>query len=315
MTPFRTILVAADFSEASREAFRSACSIAREDKTRLFVLNVLEPKYEAAAPVYFGDETVHFTRIARDPTEHDSVKKRLEEAYKPGRPLDVTYQTAEGDAAEEILNSCVAIGCDLIVMGTHGRSGLSRFLAGSVAEAVLRGARCSALAVRERGTAGTAARPEVILHPTDFSECSRMALRVAHSVAQARGARLLILHVIPRETVLDRSLLIPIDVQAARESLDSLAHEVSGPDLSHPVGTLVGHGNAAEEIIRVAQQEPGCGLIVMGTHGRSGFGRLLMGSVAEATLRNSDCPVLMVKSPQPKGSPVREHTSVSGVKV
>ena len=106
MIPFRTMLVAADLSESSRQAFRVACSLAREEKTRICVVHVVEPNYVTAEPVYSGQQTIEFSPIARE------------------------------------------LGCDLIVMGTHGRTGLGRLLMGSVAEKVLRGADCPVLTVR-----------------------------------------------------------------------------------------------------------------------------------------------------------------------
>jgi nucleotide-binding universal stress UspA family protein len=315
MLIFRTILVAADLSESSREAFRVACSLAREDKTRVFVLSVLEPKYVPETPVSFGEQAVHYTLVARDPSEYASMKERLREVYAPDQPLDVEYQTTEGDAAEEILRSCDEMRCDLIVMGTHGRTGLWRLLAGSVAEAVLRRARCPVLALRESETPRKADRDEVILHPTDFSECSERALRTARALAQDRGSRLILLHVMPLETVIYGTVPVPLDVRAVRDSLATLASGVDGPDLKYPVATRVTQGDAAAEIVRVAGDEPGCGLIVMGTHGRSGLGRLLMGSVAEAVLRSAACPVLTVKNPHPGTSPARGEPCPGGVAV
>jgi universal stress protein A len=148
MLPFQTILVAADLSKSSREAFRVACSLACEDKTRVIVLNVMEPRYVPETPVYFGDQTLRYIRVARDPSEHESLEERLREVYAPDQPLDVVYQSKEGDAAEEVLRSSEEFACDLIVMGTHGRTGLRRLLAGSIAEAVLRKARCPLPAAR-----------------------------------------------------------------------------------------------------------------------------------------------------------------------
>lgn len=307
MLPFRTILVAADFSEGSQGAFRAACSLAREDETRIYVLNVLEPKYVPETPVYMGDQTLQYARVPRDRSEHEALRERLRVVYAPDRPLGVEYRTREGDPAEEILGSGEEVGCDLIVLGTHGRTGLRRLLTGSVAEAVLRRARCPVLALREPDSPREVGRDEVILHPTDFSEDSGAALRTARALAQQRGSRLVLLHVMPLEHLIYGDLPVPLDVPAVRDSLTALGGKVDGPDLKHPVATLLTRGDAASEIVRVAEEEPGCGLIVMGTHGRGGLGRLLMGSVAEAVLRRARCPVLTLKSPNSEVSPaVRE---------
>lgn len=142
MPMFRTILVAADFSESSREAFRIACSLAREDRTRLFVLHVKEPLIvfaEVGAPMILPDET---------PQAFDAIREHLRAVYVPDQPVDVEYRTVQGAAADEILQLADEVGSDLIVLGTHGRSGLARLLVGSVAETVMHKARCPVLALR-----------------------------------------------------------------------------------------------------------------------------------------------------------------------
>lgn len=187
------------------------------------------------------------------------------------------------------------IDSDLIVMGTHGRTGLSGLLAGSVAIAVLRGARCPVLALRAGERPRETAEVRVILHPTDFSVDSEAALQVARSLARDHGARLIILHVATLDVFSDGTAAAEIDNGVYREALDDLRRRISGPDLKHPVETLLSRGFAAEGIIESAKNV-GCDLIVMGTHGRTGLTRLLMGSVAENVLPRADCPVLIFKA-------------------
>ena len=117
MQPFRTTLFAADFSENSQQAFRMACSLAVEDKTRLIVLHVVESDWVAKRPEYLGEET-----NPPDETEclAEFLKRRLSEVYVPNHPLDVEYRTSEGRAATEIVRMADVIGADLIAMGTHG---------------------------------------------------------------------------------------------------------------------------------------------------------------------------------------------------
>ena len=150
-----------------------------------------------------------------------------------------------------------------------------------------------------------------ILHPTDFSERSEFAFRLACSLARDYGARLTVLHVTePAMAVTcDGVLMFPpaVDVLPLRERLQQLRP----PDPKVQVEHRVVEGNAAIEILRVAE-ETKCDMIVLGTHGRTGLGRLLMGSVAEQVLRRASCPVLTVKAPfpqsQPVGTPVLEET-------
>ena len=87
-----------------------------------------------------------------------------------------------------------------------------------------------------------------------------------------------------------------MDLRFYQDALEEVRGRLDGPDLNNPVETRLRQGDAAEEILSSAE-ELGCDLIVMGTHGRSGLGRLLMGSVAESVLRKARCPVLTVKSP------------------
>jgi nucleotide-binding universal stress UspA family protein len=305
MISFRAILVAADFSETSRDAFRAACALARVDKTRLIVLHVLEPNLVPEAPVYFGQKSIRYVQVPRDPSELKSLKEQLRDAYTPGQPLDVEYRIEEGVAAEEIVRAGDGLGCDLIVIGTHGRSGVSRVLAGSVAETVLRKASCPVLALRHQEPAPPREPVRVILHPTDFSPSSEAALRVARLLAREHGARLVILHVTPLDVVLEGGLVVRGDPSADRNALEALCSRMDGTDLKYPVELRLDRGDAAAEILRAARDVQ-CSLIVMGTHGRSGLSRLLMGSVAEAVLRGGRFPVMTVKLPwlEPAPKPV-----------
>ena len=175
MLPFRTILFAADFSDNSKDAFHLACSIAVENKTRLIVLHVVEPTLVSAQAVYFGQAGVQFYEAGADDSRLTALRKRLCEAYVTNHPLEVEYHTKEGEPAQEILRVARETGSDLIAMGTHGRTGLRWLLAGSVATAVTRRARCSVLALRSTEVRPTPAVFGVILHPTDFSVESEAA--------------------------------------------------------------------------------------------------------------------------------------------
>ena len=135
-----------------------------------------------------------------------------------------------------------------------------------------------------------------IVHPTDFSECSGVALRVARELARDHGARLLLLHVVSQIAVphLDEPATVE-DPETCRETLEGMCRCLDDADLKYPVTARLRLGESAAEILRTAD-ETGCDLLVMGTHGRTGLGRLLMGSVAEEVLRHARCPVLMIKA-------------------
>ena len=135
-----------------------------------------------------------------------------------------------------------------------------------------------------------------ILHPTDFSEYSRNAWHLACALARDYGARLVLLHVrdIPLGVYGEFGAAPPdvVDVDTLKDELARV--EPTAPGVT--VERKLSEGDPVSEIIRVAQ-ENAADVIVMGTHGRTGLGRLLMGSVAEQVVRRAACPVLTVKTP------------------
>jgi len=140
-------------------------------------------------------------------------------------------------------------------------------------------------------------RPTVrtILHPTDFSERSAFALRFAGALAKEEGSRLVLLHVLAPAVIYDEMgpVIVPFrqgEEQAARTKLEGIA--MPGVQVEYRMEV----GDAAQVILDVTT-ETKCDLVVMGTHGRTGLGRLLLGSVAEEVMRKAPCPVLTVKMP------------------
>jgi nucleotide-binding universal stress UspA family protein len=313
MKPFQTILFAADFSEGSQEAFRAACSLAVEGETRLHVFHVVEPQWVPEDPVPYGQAAVQYDDAGRDGGRDETLRRRMYEVYIPNCPVDVEYHTSEGDASTEIVHMADEIEANLIVVGTHGRTGLSWLLAGSVATAVLRRAHCPVMAVHSSDRPFTAEETRVILHPTDFSADSEDALRVARTLARELGTRLILLHVAPFD-VLVNDMVVPVDPKVYHDALEEVRQRVDGPDLKYPVESRLCRGDAAGEIIRMAG-ELECGLIVMGTHGRTGLRRLLMGSVAEYVLPRARCSVLAVKAPQVVSPLTSERSSQPAVTV
>jgi nucleotide-binding universal stress UspA family protein len=138
-----------------------------------------------------------------------------------------------------------------------------------------------------------------ILHPTDFSEPAGHAFGLACALARDHGARLLVLHVGPAPVLPYLPGMAPLDLTAwvlqARQKLARL--QPPGPGVQLDDRVVLGT-NVAAEILRAAGAER-CDLIVMGTHGRSGLRRALLGSVAEEVLRKAPCPVLTVRAALP----------------
>jgi nucleotide-binding universal stress UspA family protein len=135
---------------------------------------------------------------------------------------------------------------------------------------------------------------QTIIHPTDFSARSSYAFQVACSLARDHGARLIVLHVMPVPLVQEKRLY--------REEMAEELNRLGTPDAQVRVEHRLEEGDAATQILQVAQ-ETSCDLIVLGTHGRTGLRRLLMGSVAEEVLRMASCPVLTVRAPFPPSEP------------
>lgn len=139
MLAIKTILHPTDFSEASEHALRMAYELACDYKARLIVIHAVEP------PVYYGELGVNFTA----PSEYrETAEERLADLVDAAQGITVERQVIEGIAAPEILAIAKEQNCDLIVIGSHGRTGLGRVLMGSVAEEVARKSPCPVLIVR-----------------------------------------------------------------------------------------------------------------------------------------------------------------------
>ena len=144
-------------------------------------------------------------------------------------------------------------------------------------------------------------KTRVIVHPTDFSPASRAAFARAMTQARADGAELLLVHVLSSATPLLGDEYTPPQVYAdiresmrteAQNQLDKLVAKAKGGGAR--VRGLLLEGSAADAIVRTARSKR-ADVIVMGTHGRTGFARLLMGSVAERVVGTAPCPVLTVR--------------------
>lgn len=143
---------------------------------------------------------------------------------------------------------------------------------------------------------------QTILHPTDFSQPSVFAFQLACALARDYGARLIILHVVmPPSAVAYREMVVHGEFDGSYQRLRAELEQIRPADPTIRVEHRLQEGDAATEILRGAQ-ETRADLVVMGTHGRMGLGRLL-GSVAEKVVRQAPCPVLTVRAPLQSVSP------------
>lgn len=156
MLPFKTILFTTDFSPASRTAFEVASALARDYKARMIVLHVIEPARAGFSEyaAYIGPEE-----------DTGAAMAKLQAIKAPSPTVTIEYRLLEGDPATVVTETAAEVGADLVVMGTHGRTGFSRLIMGSVAEEVLRKAPCPVLTVRGAvpiKTEETAEAPEAV---------------------------------------------------------------------------------------------------------------------------------------------------------
>jgi nucleotide-binding universal stress UspA family protein/quercetin dioxygenase-like cupin family protein len=191
---------------------------------------------------------------------------------------------------------------------------LKRVLMGSVAEEVLREAVCPVLTVKPPLTLPAGGSPSqesalairTILHPTDLSAESDFAFSVACWLAEEYAARLILLHVIPPSS-LPLPGARPFNPLETAEFQETVKGQFAWPQPANQrlsVEHRVAEGDPPQEILDLAQQTR-CDLIVMGTQGRSGLKRVLLGSVAEEVLRSAGCPVLTAKTPPAWASSVK----------
>jgi nucleotide-binding universal stress UspA family protein len=206
-----------------------------------------------------------------------------------------------GPAAATVLGYAVENNTDLIVLGTHGRTGFERFMLGSVTEKVVRKATCPVLAV-PRSASESPQRPLFgrILCAVDFSPASDRAAQYALSLAQEAKGHVTLLHVV--EWLPDASFAkYPgFDVDHFRKSLlaDARARtEALVPEEARAwceVDTRVVCGKPYQEILRIARNDD-ADLVVLGVHGHGPIDRMLFGSTPQQVVRQAECPVLTIR--------------------
>jgi nucleotide-binding universal stress UspA family protein len=276
------LLVGIDFTECSRRALAHAMEWLAGYQPEIHVVHLMERLPE-------GPHELGPNELRRALTEEvaDVRRRTLLLADERERLGEVVTHVIVGPAASGINNLAAAMHADLIVMGTHGRTGLAHLTHGSVAAQVLRDAPCPVVCVKvgdRRVPRATSAR-RTILCPVDFSRTSRDAMLAATALAARMRARLRLVHVGEPEAT---------PAELAPE-LERWAMEARGYGCE--VETQVVLGYPAHDIVAEARDSM-AELVVMGTHGRSGVARLLMGSVAEKVTRLAPCPVMTVHPPR-----------------
>lgn len=305
MVSIKNILCPVDFSEFSRHAFDRAVAIAQAYGAAVTAIHVVQT--QAPPPFIPYGASGSLDTFTLSPADREQLARELAAfvAHDPPVAVPVTHKVVDGFAiAREIVGEAIATSADLVVMGTHGRTGFQRFLLGSVTERLLRAAPCPVLTVGESDARmhGDAATFKRILCAVDFSECSLAALDFAVSLAERSKSEISAVNVIEWTPVgYDPLVGPPMDLAGYRMAAEVVSRERLHTVVQHAarggttIGEIVSAGKPHHEILRIAPQLD-ADLIVIGIHGRNPLDRMLFGSTAEPLVRRATCPVLTVRA-------------------
>jgi nucleotide-binding universal stress UspA family protein len=276
------ILLATDFSAFSETALFYAAAVAQRSGAALHVIHVLVPE----AMQYFCAETmpIPFEQL-REGAERQMIYFLQSEALK-----DVPHRAwiEEGPVWEALQVFMATHNIDLLVVATHGRTGLKKLLLGSVAEEIIRLSPCPVLAVGPQAERDRASAIREILFATDFSKESLAALPFALDHAQKYGAHLTLLHVVPepgRKPLPDRDRVTTYLQEQLKALLPKEASNGHEPDC------LVKIGQAAEMILQTAG-EIRADMIVLGVNPSGVLPGHSLGTTVYKVVCEASCPVL-----------------------
>jgi len=295
------IVVGVDFSDQSQVAVEQALEIARTTGASLTLLHCGVVPDEIDVPESMRSTAEAFLGRLNEQVEHDRTKLHaLRERYM-GQGVEISHMVMDGFADSKLAEAAKDLGADLVVVGTHGRTGIKRFLLGSVAERTTRLTETNVLVARAGDAAGRGGFDNILV-PTDFSENSERALQMAVSLARP-GTNVTVLHC---WTVPPLTGATSASMRAAREIYEPIRTSMLAQAQKKGLDMLNRASQDGVEFnFRQVEATPAdgiqhwlsendCGLVVMGSHGRRGLRRFILGSVAELTVRHSDCSVMIV---------------------
>lgn len=302
MSEFKTILCPTDFSENAEHAVVYSRALAQASGGTVHIANVVDLGHNQYGPVegvYVSSADLH--RSIEMIEEH--AQEQMDHLVKKHGVLglELTPHMLKGYTSEEIVKLSESIGADLIVVATHGRSGLSHMLFGSVCDKILRLSHAPVLAVKphERefvSEDGQAIRLKKIMCPVDFSDFSHAALPLAKQLARKFDASIELVHVVDArldypewtaQAAVNNSAQL---AESAEKELNELAETMDG--IKTTVKVVVGISHTA--LINIVKDD-NIDLVVMPSHGRKGITHALLGSVAEKVVRLAPSPVLVVR--------------------
>ena len=295
MTQVKHILCPIDFSDASRHSLDHGVMLAGWFRSQLTVMHVRHPVFLMEPPILFADLADASLGTLED------VEARLHTWLEPVRAVGIACDVLAVDGnnpAARIVEAVAQVGADLVVMGTHGRSGFERLLLGSVTERVVRTAPCPVITVPPP-TVTTSALPfRRVMCAVDFSDSSLNAVRFAQSLAQESNSALTLLHVL--EWPPENEALAMFDMTEYRDAVRTDAEErltklaqVAEFGSRQPAIRLV-IGKPHEQILAVAIEEQ-ADIVVLGVHGRNPIDLMLFGSTTNQVIRRATCPVLTLR--------------------
>ena len=302
MPQLTRILCPIDFSDFSRDALVHASGVADWYDARVTVLHAYATPRIPVAPVTVPGGVPILPSVE----PHEMVERVREFCASTDRiraaRLDVVV--TEGSPSREILRQAEMLGPDLIVMGTHGRGGFERLLLGSVTDKVLRRAAVPVLVVPPPAEPAGSGLYKTILCAMDFSDASVRALEYALSLAKEGDARLVLLHTVEDDEVVQAARFTEASHFSVPEYFDhriadaASRLEAAVPEEArlwcHPETRIVS-GRASREILRIAEEER-TELIAIGVHGRGAVDRWLFGSTTDYVVRRATCPVLTLRT-------------------
>ncbi len=280
----KNILWTTDFSPASKASLPQAVAIARRFESTVYLAHVIVPH---PYPLVSPEAAPYVEGLSQ------AVEKRLSELADfeglEGIPHEILL--GHGEVAEELNAMVRDHQIDLLVLATHGRRGLRRFLLGSVAEEVWRNAECPVLTVGPHVSGRLAKEIALrqILYPTDLSAESFAAAPFALSFALEYESRLAVLHVVPTSIRASARLL----ARAFRDELLEIFPSETVPWCEPEC--IVESGNPAEAILRVAKERR-ADLIVLGVRTPEELAHQHLSNVAFPVVAGADCPVLTVRA-------------------
>lgn len=288
----KKLLCPADFSTGSDRAMRVAVRIANEHDAELVLFHSWQVPASTGDYAFAGGVIADLGEAAGA-----SLDEELRRAVGLGAKK-VTARLVNGPAWSMIVDALQDRSFELVVMGTQGRTGIGRFLLGSVAEKVVRHAPCPVLTIRPEGEL-TPFRN--VLVPVDLSESSHDAMDLAAQMIARDGTGITLLHVVEVPVAYRGELTLPgvgevLDKQAA-EALARWAAELRSK-VAVPVNTRWRVGWPGPEVLSVLEEDRSFDLAIVGSHGRTGIRRALIGSVAEKIVRHAPCAVLVARRAQ-----------------